>query len=152
MEDRKDEQDYFLICFLLIWKIIVAVSAHEHHCSTTCHTGSHQHCHIKHNKFTAHCIDNFAFFNYPIFFYTSKMLLRTWSSTFRSFSGQKPLLLSRICGIEHILKEIHSNAFLSRPTNTEFSTALNISNDLNEIFKFKDTNISNWIVEVRVVY
>ncbi|XP_015110176.1 malonyl-CoA decarboxylase, mitochondrial [Diachasma alloeum] len=78
------------------------------------------------------------------------MFLRTMFVRLGPVSGQSRLLLSRTKGFEHILKEVHSNMRSNRPVIRAFSSALNISDDLDEIFKFKDTNISNWIVESKV--
>ncbi|XP_063980347.1 malonyl-CoA decarboxylase, mitochondrial-like [Diachasmimorpha longicaudata] len=78
------------------------------------------------------------------------MFLRAMYVKFGRVCGQSRLLLSRSSRFEYILKEVHSNKRLSRPASGECSPALNIFTNLDEIFKFKDTNISNWIVESKV--
>ncbi|XP_011298516.1 malonyl-CoA decarboxylase, mitochondrial [Fopius arisanus] len=77
------------------------------------------------------------------------MFLRTMSLGLRLIRGQDRLLLRRN-GLERILRGVYSN-FTSRcPGIRGFSSELNIPEDLDEIFRFKDTNMSNWIVESKV--
>ncbi|KAK0168679.1 hypothetical protein PV327_002455 [Microctonus hyperodae] len=78
------------------------------------------------------------------------MIIRTFCRRIFVLQRKKSLLLCRTHQFDYILKEAHSNVVFNSIVERKWYSNITIIDDLDEIFKFKDTNISNWIVESKV--
>lgn len=76
------------------------------------------------------------------------MIIRSLCRCIFVLQTKKSLLLCRTHQFDYILKEAHSNVVFNSIVERKWYSNATINDDLDEIFKFKDTNISNWIVEV----
>ncbi|KAK0173743.1 hypothetical protein PV328_006893 [Microctonus aethiopoides] len=78
------------------------------------------------------------------------MIIRSLCRRIFVLQTKKSLLLCRTHQFDYILEEAHSNVVFNSIVERKWYSNTTITDDLDEIFKFKDTNISNWIVESKV--